>query len=222
MNLHKNRTALLIGGTGLVGAYCLDFLLEEPAYESVVMLTRRHIDKQHSKLKIEIVDFDNIDAYSDLIKADDVYCAIGTTFLKSPRKEDYFKIDYIYPEKIANIALQNGAQRFTLVSALSASPNALLFYSRVKGKLEAAVSKLGFSGVYIFRPSYLLGKRKEFRPIEMIGRIILSILKPFLIGKLKPIRAIEARSVAKAMVLKTLEGKAGVYIFSSDQIQAMF
>lgn len=213
------RSALIIGGTGLVGRHCLNYLLAEPIYKSIILLTRRPLEINHPKLQVIIIDFDNINDYTNLLTGQDVYCAIGTTFLKTPNKTDYFKIDYIYPKKIAEIALQNGAKRFALVSAMSANPHGLFFYSRVKGQLEEALSNMSYKGIYIFRPSYLIGKRKEFRFIEKMGYMVLTISKPFLIGNLKKYRAIKASIVAKAMVLKTLEAKEGIFIYPSDQIQ---
>lgn len=218
------RTALLIGGTGLVGGHCLEYLLAEPQYESVTMLVRHpvqqsHPQKSHPKLKIAVINFDIFEEYRNIIKADDIYCAIGTTFIKTPRKEDYFRIDYTYPLEIAKIAIQNGAKRFALVSAMSSNPDSLFHYSRVKGALEKSLSKLPFEGVYIFRPSFLLGKRNEFRIIEKIGQGILWLAKPFLIGSLRKYRSIQAKKVAHAMVLKTLEGERGLYVYLSDQIE---
>lgn len=42
-----------------------------------------------------------------------------------------------------------------------------------------------FSGTFIFRPSILLGKRKEIRIEEKVGGIILSFFSIFLLGRLK-------------------------------------
>lgn len=218
MSNNQFRTALLIGGTGLVGRHCLDLLLAEPIYEKIIMLVRRPFSFTHPKLKVLLVDFDNIEQYSHLLVAEDVYCAIGTTFLKTPKKEDYFRIDFTYPEKIANIVVRNGGKRFALVSALSANPNALLFYSQVKGKLEEAIERMAYESVYIFRPSYLLGNRLEFRPMESVGRLLLMLAKPILIGKLRRYRAIDAKCVAQAMVARMLAGESGIHIYQSDEI----
>lgn len=218
-SISKKRSALLIGGTGLVGKHCLEYLLNEPMYEKVILLVRSPFSKTHPKLQVELIDFDKIEQYRNIIKADDIYCAIGTTVLKTPNKEDYFKIDYTYPVEIAKIALNNGAKRYSVVSAMSANPNSFLFYSRVKGQLEKTLSQMPFEGVYIFRPSYLLGERNEFRLIEKIGQFILALMKPLLIGSLKKYRSILAKDVAHVMVEKTLEEETGVQLYLSDQIQ---
>lgn len=216
------RTAIILGASGLTGGHCLEYLLEAPNYETVIALVRRPLEKTHPKLKEILINFDRISDYKDVIKGNDVYCATGTTFLKSPNKQDYFRIDYTYPHEIAKIAVENGAENFALVSALSANPKAFFFYSRVKGQLEEAIAKLPYKGIYIFRPSFLIGNRKEKRPIEIIGKWVLFFLKPFLIGPFKKYRAIEAKAVAFSMVQVMKEKTNGLHIFLSDEIQKKF
>lgn len=232
----QTRTALIIGASGLVGGHCLKYLLDSEHYHKVIALVRRPLidpdqkdhsqnpeqPYQHPKLNQVIIDFDKLDDYRSLIQADDIYCAIGTTVLKSPSRADYTRIDYTYPFEIAKIAFENGATRFALVSALSASPNSLLFYSRVKGHLEDAVSNIPFQGCYIFQPSYLVGDRKEFRLIEKIGVAVLTVLQPLLIGPLFQFRAVRAKEVAFAMVQKTIEGVPGVHIIPSPKIHQIY
>ncbi len=250
-----SRTALIIGGSGLVGSHCLDYLLAEKTYTAITALVRRPMQRSHPKLVERIIDFDNIEKYRDDIRGQDVYCCIGTTFLKSPVPSEYFKIDFTYPYEIAKIALQNGAEQFALVSALSANPNGIFPYSRVKGKLERAIIDLRdkntneeqnkdqnedqnkeqdkvrrYQSVIILRPSYLKGKREEWRPIEKMGNFALTILSLVLAGPLAKMRAIKAGVVAKVLVelsLKSsmenkLESKNRVQIYESDEIQKIY
>lgn len=219
MNVLKDsRTALIIGASGLVGGHCLDYLLQEECYTQVTALLRRPLLISHPKLVQVIINFDQLDLYANQMMGDDIYCTIGTTVLKSPSYEQYLKIDFAYPVEIANIAFKNGAKRIALVSALSANPNAFLFYSRVKGKLEETINEIPFQGTYIFRPSYLMGDRKEFRLIEKIGVSFLNFIKPILIGPLKRFRTIEAKAVAFAMVKKTVEGNPGIHLYQNPEI----
>jgi uncharacterized protein YbjT (DUF2867 family) len=218
----KGRTALILGASGLVGSHCLDILLRQEAYRQVTALVRSPLQRSHPKLVEKLIDFDKIANFKEDIEAQDIYCCLGTTFLKSPRRRDYYKIDFSYPFEIAKIAIENGAEQFALVSALTANPNALLFYSRVKGQLEQAISKLPFKSVYIMRPSFLLGERKEFRLIEKLGLIFLKVISPLLIGPFKKMRPIEARIVALAMVYDCLHPEPLVHIYPSNEIQAWY
>jgi len=144
------KTAIILGASGLVGRHCLKALLQETSYTEIIALVRKPLKVNHPKLKTYNIDFDTPELYKELIKGDDVYCCLGTTFLKSPKKEDYFRIDFTYPFEIAKIAKENGAERFALVSALNANPKSFLFYSRVKGKLEKSLESLNYKGLYIF------------------------------------------------------------------------
>ena len=215
---NANKTALLVGASGLVGGYCLEYLLAEPAYEKVIVLVRTSLLIKHPKLEQHVIEFDKLGEYQHLIKAEHIYCCLGTTVLKSPKKSDFLKVDFTYPVTVAKIAKANGASQYSVISALSADPKSLLFYSRVKGELENAIIALGFNSVQIFRPSYLVGKRQEFRPIERMGVGVLKLLSPLLIGPLRKFRAIDAKAVAYAMVKQSVAEQPGVNIWRSDNI----
>lgn len=235
----SNRTALLIGASGLVGSFCLKLLLERPEYDKVIALVRRPLDITHPKLEQSVMNFDKLakfktekylseqsqteeykfEEYQSIIRGNDIYCCIGTTFLKSPKKADYYKVDFTYPYQIAKIAKANGAEQFSLISALSASLKSPFFYSRVKAELEKAIMDLNFRSVYIFRPSFLIGQRKESRPIEKIGVIFLKVLSPVLIGRLRKFRPIKAEKVADAMVQISIKHEIGCHIYESHEIE---
>ena len=90
----------------------------------------------------------------------------------------------------------------------------------IKGEVELFLQNLNFSKLAIMRPSFLLGKRKEFRIGETIGSIALNALSPILFGKIKKIRPIKAEIVAKAMI-KALNSDKNQKIFESDQIEEL-
>jgi len=215
------KSALIIGATGLIGTYCLNNLLSHENYNNVIAVTRRPIDISHPKLKHYIIDFANILDYKELFKADDVFICFGTTMKKSKSKEDFIKVDYAYPYKIAYAAKKNGANQCVIVSAYGASPNSPLFYPRIKGELEKSISNLDFWSTHIMRPSLLIGKRNEFRIgealIGLIGRRVNNIGKGIL-GELAPM---EASTVARAMI-QTAQGiKPGVQIINPKRIKSL-
>ncbi len=214
----NEKSALIIGASGLVGGHCLEMLLQQEIYGKVIALVRHPLERVHPKLIQHVIDFEKLEQYQEQIKGDDIYCCIGTTIQKSPNQKEYFKIDYHYPYEIGKIALANGAEQYSLISAISANSKAIFFYSRVKGQLEEAICQLNFKSVYILRPSYLIGKRKEFRSIEKLGAFVLKVLSPLLQGPLKKYRAIEAKMVAKAMVQLSMQHTPGIHIYSGDEI----
>lgn len=213
------RTALLLGGSGLIGGHCLDLLLRDEAYTQVIALVRKPLPITHPKLTQYSVDFDRLQDFAHLLKADDVFCCLGTTIKKAGSQEAFRKVDFTYAHEAAKLAASNRATQFLLVSSLGADAKSSVFYSRVKGEIEAAVSALNFTSVSIFRPSLLLGERAEFRFGERLAEPVAKALSFFLIGGLRKYRAIEARTVAAAMIEIAKAQTKDVNIYESDRIQ---
>jgi len=197
----NKKTALLVGASGLVGNLCLEDLVASGLYEDIIVVTRKKLFPAHLGVTNIISDFSDLDEIASKLKADHVYCALGTTIAKAGSQTAFKKVDYEYPLKVATLSKQNGAQKFILVSAIGADSNSSVFYSKVKGKLEDAVEKLDFDSLVILQPSFLLGKRNEVRLGELIGKNIASALSFVFIGGLEKYKGIEASDVAKSMVV---------------------
>jgi uncharacterized protein YbjT (DUF2867 family) len=216
------KTALIAGATGLVGSQCLARLLEQPAYERVLALVRRPLPHTDPKLDQHVVDFDRLGAAgTDFPAADDVFCCLGTTLKRAGSRAAFRQVDFTYIVSLAGLSLGRGAKQFLLVSSLGANPNSPVFYSRVKGETEAAVSALPFEGRQIFRPSILLGERAEHRPGERAGIVMMRGLSFALLGPLRRYRPIDAGTVARAMVRVALAAPRGVNIFESNDIERL-
>ncbi len=213
------KSALLVGSTGLVGSQLLLLLLETEYYSKVSILVRKPVELVHPKLTVHVVDFDFLDKYKSLIEADDIFCCLGTTIKTAGSQYAFYKVDYEYSAAIARIAKENGATSFSLISAMGANKNSTIFYNRVKGEIEFAVSEIGFEKVLIYRPSLLLGERKEFRLGEKIGVFFAPILNLFLIGSLKKYKPVQAETVAKSMFQNAVSDQIGSFIIESDKIQ---
>ncbi|HSI90183.1 MAG TPA: oxidoreductase, partial [Adhaeribacter sp.] len=196
------KTALIAGASGLVGGHCLNLLLQSNRYEKVIALLRKPLPVQHPKLEQRLLDFDKIPELAATLAADDVFCCLGTTMKQAGSKENFYKVDYTYVAELAKATYQKPGTQFLVVSAMGADKNSLFYYNRVKGEMEETVSNLPFAAVHIFRPSLLLGNRSETRAGEKIGEKVMESLKFALVGPLKKYRAIEARTVARAMVTK--------------------
>lgn len=215
------KTALIVGATGLVGKNCLYQLLETKEYSRVIALVRKPLAIKHHQLEQVIVDFDQLQHYKDKMTADDVFCCLGTTIGVAGSQENFRKVDFDYPLQVAEICLKNGAQQFLLVSAMGANAASSIFYNKVKGEIENAIDKLNYSSLQIFQPSLLLGNRKEVRVGELIGKVVMKGLGFLFIGPLKKYKAIEAETVAKAMVKAALQANKGKRVFQSDEIASL-
>lgn len=205
----------------MIGGYCLDYLLGASAYGSVVTLTRRKLKMQHPKLDQHIVDFDRLEDYRPLLKANDIFCCLGATRNKAGSKEAFYKVDYSYCYNAARIAAEEGASQFLLVSSVGADADSLFYYFRVKGELEEAVKKLPFWAVHIFQPSVLLGERPENRWGEQLAAFIGKRIDNFTGGMLSRFRPIEAEVVAKTMVEAAQGLQRGIFTYPSGYLQKL-
>lgn len=215
--MKTSKTALLVGATGLVGGHLLQQLLEHPDYSTVVALTRRPLDLKHPKLRQEIIDFDRPD--SNLIKGDDLYCALGTTLKKAGSKEAQYRIDCEYPYHIGKIARENGVKRYLLVSSIGADAHSSNFYLRTKGELEDKIKSLNFDAFVAARPSFLLGDRSEFRLGEKIGIAIAGLLNPLMVGGLRKYRGIAAAQVARVLIHYANSSTQGITVLEGAALE---
>ncbi len=211
------RSALVLGGSGLVGGHGLRRLLDDPGYARVIAVGRRRLPLAHPKLEQAVVDFERLDA-ENWPRVDDVFCCLGTTIKAAGSQAAFRRVDYDYALDSARLSVEKGARRLLLVSALGADPASRFFYNRVKGELEAAVARLPFESVAILRPSLLLGEREKPRVGERFAERALKALSFVLIGRLKKYRAIAASQVAAAMVREARQASPGVRILESDRI----
>lgn len=216
------RAAVVLGATGMVGGYCLELLLADPAYGRVVTLGRRASGRTHPRLDEKVGDLDGlIDAERDAFAGADVFCCLGTTIRAAGSQDAFRRVDHDLPAHAARVASAAGARHFLLVTATGADPKSFFFYNRVKGEVERDVAAFPFQGVAILRPSLLLGERAERRPGEALGQRLAPLLNPVLRGPLRKMRAIHASTVAAAMVRLAKEGVRGTRIVKSDQIERL-
>lgn len=213
------KTALLVGATGLVGGLVLEQLLADTYFEKVIVLTRKSLGKSNAKLKEVLVDFNKLDDYATEIKADAVFCCLGTTIKVAGSKEAFKKVDFEYPFKIAQLAKQNGTSTYLLITALGASKNSMIFYNQVKGELEDEVSKLNFDSFHILQPSLIIGERTESRTGEGIAQKLAPVFDALMIGGLKKYKSITAVQIAKAMVHYSKLNDKGIFKHESDELQ---
>lgn len=57
----RNRKALIVGATGLVGGFLVNELLISSLYDEIHVLSRRPLGLSGDKLRETIVDFDNLE-----------------------------------------------------------------------------------------------------------------------------------------------------------------
>lgn len=215
-----SRTALVAGATGLIGNFVLQFLLADEAWSRVVTVGRRLTSHKHDKLEQRVLDLGELETVSDLPPLDDVFCCLGTTIKQAGSQPAFRQVDHAFVVGLGRAGLRAGATQFLLVSAIGADPGSRVFYSRVKGETEAAIGRLHYRSTQIFRPSLLLGERREFRFGERLAMAAAPVLSAALLGRLRRYRPIKAATVARAMVNLARDAPLGPNIFEYDAMMA--
>ena len=211
------KTALIFGSSGLIGNQLVKLIVQNNNYKHIKLFVRSISKDNTSKVEIFQTDFTNLEKHKDSIKGDDCFFCIGTTKKNAPDKNEYRRIEYNIPVKIAQIAKSNSVNSFIYISSLGANSNASGDYLKNKGQVEEELKKLNFTKLAILRPSILLGERKENRVGEKIGVFVMQLLSPLFLGNLKKIKPIKAEYVAKAM-FAIAQNDYQKNVFESDQI----
>lgn len=207
--------ALVIGSTGATGKDLVNVLLNDPAFTQVVSFVRRPGNASHPKLQEIVTDFDRLDAVAAHITGDVWFSCLGTTLKTAGSKEKQWHIDYEIPVQFATIAKANGIPGMVLLSAYGASPTSKVFYSNMKGKLEAAIDELGFERFIIFRPGLLLRKDTD-RMGERLSAGVLTFLNA--IGLVKKFRPLPTELLAAKMAKAAKTLSPGKHLISLDQV----
>jgi uncharacterized protein YbjT (DUF2867 family) len=218
------RTALLAGASGLIGSALLALLRDNPYYRQTHVLLRRQMPGLRADARVtpHVIDFALLpDRLSQALPAvDDVFVALGTTIKVAGSQAAFRRVDFDHVVDIARAARAVGARRLAVVSALGANPASSVFYNRVKGEMQAAVSQLGYESVVIAQPSLLIGDRGALGQPTRAGEVWAArVLGP--VSRLVPrgVRPIKGSAVAAALLEAMLNARPGVRVLSSGDMQ---
>lgn len=195
------RKAIIIGATGLVGQHLVKQLSE--LYDTLIVIARRPPRYINASMRFyQVNDFDNLTEIFASVGVDrktDAFSCLGTTKKQAGSNEVFRKIDHDYNVNFAKLCQDKGVENFFLLSSMNADIDSRFLYNRVKAETEQSVLALGFTQLFIFRPSLLLGKHKG-RPLESIGQKAFKLISP-LISESLSLHPISAKRVAIAMAM---------------------
>ena len=211
------KTALVFGSTGLVGGHLVKKLIKSNTYSKIKIFVRSDSEIKGSKIEIINTDFYNLENHKEDIKGDHCFVCIGTTKKNAPKENEYRRIEYNIPVIIAKLAKLNSVKSFLYISSGFANPKSTSSYLKNKGEVEEELKKLNFLKLGIFRPSFLMGNRKEVRLGEKIGTFFFKLISPVLLGFLSKIKPIHSDIVAEVMIKVANESLQQI-IFESNEI----
>lgn len=209
----KEKTAIILGATGLIGGHLVHKLASDSTYKKVEVWVRRPNQNWPEGVTERIIDFDEIQ--NEAMSADEIFCCLGTTIRTAGSKEAFEKVDYLYPLKAAEVAKKSGVNTYAIVTAMGSDKNSSIFYNKVKGKVESALQDINFQSLGIFRPSMLLGDRPEYRFGEQMGKVFMKIFNFLIPAKYK---AIPSERVAQAMLQFAQNPPKGVNIIENKEM----
>ena len=212
----KNKTAVIIGATGLIGRHLVDELLASAHFSNVVALTRKPLVIDCEKFKNHVIDFEHLADVTGLFSVDVLFSCLGTTKKQVGSIQAQRRVDLDYQYHAASIAREQGINEYFLVSSSGANAKSSSAYLKMKGELEEKILALNFPRSVIFRPSLLLGKRTESRFGEDLAAKIMPLLQ--YIPLLKTYRPITGEQVAAKMAAVAESDGQGKESYTLDQI----
>lgn len=171
-----NKTAIVMGATGLIGNHLTQLLCQDIHVDKVVTFSRREMPFQHEKLTNHIINFEKMEDHAELFKSDYLFSCLGSTLKQSGSVEKQRHIDLDYQFTAASLAAKNHVPFYLLVSSSGANANSRSTYLKMKGELEDKVTKLNFQKNAIFQPSLLMGDRQQQRFAEDLGSALLPLI----------------------------------------------
>jgi uncharacterized protein YbjT (DUF2867 family) len=175
---------IITGATGMVGEGVLFECLQNEKVAEVLIVSRRHYEMQHPKLKELIVpDFFQMDRFAESIQGYDAcfFCAGVSSVGK--KEEQFTHLTYDTTLAFAKSLLGvNMNMVFTYVSGTKtdSSEKSRMMWARVKGKTENDLAKLPFKGEYNFRPGVMspFPDQKNWKPIVKLFIRIIKAISP--------------------------------------------
>ncbi len=215
------KKATLFGASGFVGSHLLNELLNSPDYEQVTVVVRRDLGVNHPKVKMLIGDYYTLSSLREHFVCNEIFIALGTTKNHTPNQQDYYVVDHDYPVLAAKMAKESGATSVFVVSAVGANPKSGVFYIRCKGEMERDITALNFEHTHIFRPSMIMGMRKENRPLEKVMIQIWKAVNLMLFGSLKNYKGLDGKYIAKSMMLAARQETEKVKIYQWPEMHEL-
>lgn len=214
------RRVLLIRGTGLVGRLLADRLLASGS--EVHALLRRTAGRSAPGWHERVASPGDWPALARGIGGDVAVCALGTTARAAGSDDAFRAVDFGMVTAFAAAAREAGVRQMATVSSVGADPASRLFYPRVKGEMEDALSGMGFERLDIVRPGLLRGQRGGDRRLgERIGILVSPLVNLVLRGRLDRYAAIDAATVADAILALIGHGKPGRFVHHNRELRRL-
>ena len=212
-----SKKILIVGASGLVGSEILENL--KTTSNELILLSRKKLLCEISVNQI-VNDFEDIDSLDTNLNVDEIYIAIGhklslseLIYIKKNNRKNFVNVDFNYIKKVAEFAINCGANSIGLISAIGANTKSFNTYLKVKGDVENEIKLMGYEKIIIAHPSHLLGERpnEEIPTNVKVFEKITNFFGFLMIGPLQKFKNIDAKKVAKGIISKMGSVEDGIH-----------
>ncbi|MFZ9395112.1 MAG: NAD(P)H-binding protein [Erythrobacter sp.] len=211
----------LVGASGLIGRAVIEACIGRSDVRLVAIARREMKLPKGARMELFVAEPEKWGEVFEALRPTALISALGTTWKKSGASEEAFRaVDQHLVMSTARAAHAAGVQRMVAVSSVGANPLAKNFYLRVKGEVEAELSKVGFKRLDLLRPGLLRGARDgDHRLGERLGIIASPLIDPLLGGKWRQYRSIHASEVAEGAIGLAMRKAGGRFTHDNDGIR---
>lgn len=207
--------AVILGASGLTGSALVSQLLQDDNFSELHILVRKKLELHGPGIYQHVVDLENTAQLEAVIPPEAIlFSCIGTTQKKvKGDKAAYRSIDLDIPLRTARIVKAKGGKQMVLLSSVGASASSRNFYLALKGEVEEKIAALHFDCLHIYRPSILVGDRKEKRLGESIGKWVMQAFSFLLMGSWQNYRPANVTAIATSMRKVIKEHRNGIHYY---------
>jgi uncharacterized protein YbjT (DUF2867 family) len=179
--MKQNFAAIILGGTGQVGAATVAELLALSECREVVMVTRKPIAAR-SRVRNVVLDTGAADfaghtaALAREVLRKGPVSAVSCVGVGSGSalwsEEELRRLELGVVCAFARGCHEAGITQFCLLSAAGSSARSRIRYSRVMGMKEDTVRNIGFTRLAVFRPGIIVGNAHTPAWVGWLGRLV--------------------------------------------------
>jgi uncharacterized protein YbjT (DUF2867 family) len=179
--MNQNFAAIILGGTGQVGAATVTELLAIPECREVVMVTRKPTTPR-PRIRNVVLDTSSDDfaartaTLAREILSEGPASAISCVGVGAGSarwsEEELKRLELGVVGAFAQGCHDAGIAQFCLLSAAGSSVSSRIRYARIMGMKEDTVRNIGFTRLAIFRPGIIVGNAHTPAWVALMGNLI--------------------------------------------------
>lgn len=210
----------LVGGSGLVGSEVIRLCVGREDVRLAAIARSELTLPLGARMEVFVAEPAKWGEVIEALRPTAVISALGTTWKKAGKDQAAFRaVDQGLVLQVARAAKAHGVERFVSVSSVGADPRAKAFYLKVKGEADRELAKIGLGRLDVLRPGLLRGTRGgDRRPAERLAILASPLINPFLGGKWRAYRAIDAETVARAALFLAMRPARGRFVHDNEAI----